>query len=155
MTQIPFANTVLRHGHWTAAADQVVLGYDDRFVRRKRLITAGGQPFLVDLAETTSLDHGDAFQLSDGEVVEVVAAEEPLLEIRGEALSRLAWHIGNRHTPCQIETDRLLIRQDHVLQAMLTGLGAQITQVTEPFRPEGGAYGHGRTMGHDHGHSHG
>ena len=69
-------------------------------------------------------------------------------------LMRLAWHIGNRHTPCQIEAGRLLIREDHVLEAMLRQLGATVTKVREPFTPEGGAYGHGRTMGHDHGHGH-
>jgi urease accessory protein len=65
-------------------------------------------------------------------------------------LTRLAWHIGNRHTPCQIEADHLVIRADHVLAAMLTGLGASVTPAKAPFTPEGGAYGHGRTMGHEH-----
>jgi urease accessory protein len=110
--------------------------------------------FLVSLAEVTSLSHGDAFELEDGKVIEVIAAEEPLAEARGPRLPLLAWHIGNRHTPCQIEDDRLLIRQDHVLEAMLRGLGAEVRHVSEPFVPEGGAYGMGRTLGHDHGHDH-
>jgi urease accessory protein len=63
---------------------------------------------------------------------------------------RLAWHIGNRHTPCQIEAHRLVIRADHVLADMLRGLGAEVTEATEAFTPEGGAYGLGRTMGHAH-----
>jgi urease accessory protein len=75
------------------------------------------------------------------------------LAVSGD-LARLAWHIGNRHTPCQVEKGRLLIRRDHVLEAMLRQLGAGVEAVIAPFRPEGGAYGHGRTMGHDHGHSH-
>ena len=49
-----------------------------------------------------------------------------------------------------------MIREDKVLQAMLEGLGAAVTKVTAPFTPEGGAYGHGRTHGHEHvGHDHG
>ena len=63
---------------------------------------------------------------------------------------RLAWHIGNRHAPCQIEAQRLVIRKNHVMQEMLVQLGATLTPVTEPFTPEGGAYGHGRTHGHEH-----
>jgi len=133
--------------------DQVVLGYDERFLRRKRLVTVHGEGFLVDLPETTNLTEGDCFRLADGRLVEVISAEEPLLQVTGD-LPRLAWHIGNRHTPCQIEADRLLIRVDHVLEAMLKQLGATVTKVSEPFTPEGGAYGHGRTMGHDHGHLH-
>lgn len=50
-----------------------------------------------------------------------------------------------------IEPTRLLIRRDHVLEAMLTQLGAKVAYVTEAFKPEGGAYGTGRTMGHSHG----
>lgn len=159
----PLAHSILRSGQWLKADARVVLGYDARFLRRKRLLAEDGSSFLVDLPETTSLDQGDAFQLSDGRLVVVIAAEEPVVQVRGD-LPRLAWHIGNRHTPCQIAGDHLVIRRDHVLEKMLTGLGAALTIAQAPFRPEGGAYGHGRTMGHDsgghdhdhsHGHSHG
>ena len=147
---LPFSQTVHRSGHWPRlATGRVVLGYDERFLRRKRLTMASGEAFLVDLAETTNLLAGDAFELSDGRLVEIAAAEEPVLVIRGD-LVRLAWHIGNRHTPCQIEPDRLVIRADHVLADMLRGLGATVTETREPFTPEGGAYGMGRTMGHAH-----
>lgn len=134
--------------------DVVTLGYDARFLRRKRLVTAHGEGFLVDLPETTNLSEGDCFQLADGRLIEVISAEEKLIEVRATDLPRLAWHIGNRHTPCQIEADRLLIREDHVLEQMLRQLGAVLRKIEEPFTPEGGAYGHGRTMGHDHGHIH-
>lgn len=154
MTHIPHTHDVLRAGQWQGASDLVTLGYEDRFLRRKRLETAGGQAFLVDLAETVSLNHGDAFRLPDGQIIEVIAAEEDLIAVVGD-LPRLAWHIGNRHTPCQIESDRLVIARDRVLERMLEGLGASLTPVQEPFTPEGGAYGHGRTMGHDHDHGHG
>lgn len=135
----------------------VVLSYDERLLRRKRLVTEEGFGFLVDLPSVTNLDDYWGFRLEDGRAVEVVAAVEELVEVTGPQLLRYAWHIGNRHTPCQIEAARLLIRTDHVLENMLLGLGATVTRVAEPFRPEGGAYGHGRTMGHSHGpggHSH-
>ncbi|WP_309666580.1 urease accessory protein UreE [Tabrizicola sp.] len=144
------AQILHRAGHWPRLATaRVVLGYEARFLRRKRLVTASGEAFLVDLTETTNLLAGDAFELSDGRLVEISAAEEPVLVVRGD-LIRLAWHIGNRHTPCQIEADRLVIRADHVLADMLCGLGADVVAATEPFTPEGGAYGLGRTMGHAH-----
>jgi urease accessory protein len=130
--------------------DLVVLTYDARMLRRKRLETVHGEGFLVDLAETVSLNERDALVLEDGRVIEVIAAEEELMEVQGD-LHRFAWHIGNRHAPCQIESDRLLIRRDRVLRGMLEGLGAVVKDVVEPFTPEGGAYGVGRTMGHSHG----
>ena len=144
------SHQILRSGSWLKADSRIVLGYDARFLRRKRLQAEDGTSFLVDLPETTSLDQGDAFQLSDGRLIVVIAAVEPVLRITGD-LPRLAWHIGNRHTPCQIAADHLVIRRDHVLERMLAGLGAQVQLTEAPFRPEGGAYGHGRTMGHDHG----
>jgi urease accessory protein len=147
---LPISQTLHRSGQWPRLATaRVVLGYDERFLRRKRLTMAGGEPFLVDLPETTNLLAGDAFELSDGRLVEIAAADEAVLVIRGD-LVRLAWHIGNRHTPCQIEADRLMIRADHVLAEMLRGLGATVTEARAPFTPEGGAYGMGRTMGHAH-----
>lgn len=127
---------------------EVWLDYEGRLLRRRKLAGGTGE-FLVDLPETTSLEDGDALELSDGRRIVVRAKPEPVLVIRGH-LARLAWHIGNRHTPCRIEADRLIIRQDHVLEAMLRKLGADICHKTLPFRPEGGAYGHGRTFGHDH-----
>lgn len=133
--------------------DVVTLGYAERFLRRKRLVSGQGIAFLVDLPETVSLDHGDAFELSDGRRIGIAAAVEDVVRITGD-LPRLAWHIGNRHTPCQILPDCLLIRRDHVLEAMLTGLGAALQVAALPFTPEGGAYGHGRTLGHDHVHAH-
>jgi urease accessory protein len=146
----PAARMIHRAGDWPRlATGRVVLGYDERFLRRKRLVTAAGEPFLVDLAETTNLLAGDAFALDDGRLIEIVAADEDVLIVTGD-LTRLAWHIGNRHTPCQIEPARLVIRADHVLADMLRGLGAVVVAARAPFTPEGGAYGQGRTMGHEH-----
>ena len=150
MADLPPARHVLKTAPETCY-DLVVLGYDERLLRRKRLVTVHGEGFLVDLPAVTNLDDHWGFALDDGRAIQVVAAEELLVQITGPDLMRYAWHIGNRHTPCQIEADRLLIRRDHVLEGMLTGLGATLTPVSEPFTPEGGAYGTGRTMGHSHG----
>ncbi len=146
------SHNVRKTGTWSTAIGRCVLTYEDRFLRRKVLPTEGNQRLLVDLAHTTSLDHGDGLELTDGRIIEVSAAPEPLLQITGD-LVQLAWHIGNRHTPCQIETGRLLIPSDPVIGHMLEHLGAVVTHVVEPFTPEGGAYGHGRTHSHDHGHT--
>ena len=137
--------------HLHAPADTIRLDYDARLVRRKRLVTEGGRAVHLDLAELTDLSHHAGIALDDGTEIALEAAAEPVLVIRGD-LPRLAWHIGNRHTPCQMGGDHLVIRADHVLRGMLEGLGAEIEATTRPFHPEGGAYGHGRTMGHDHDH---
>lgn len=152
---LPHTHYLTRAADLPPATDQCLLSYDARFLRRKRLETVTGAAFLIDLAQTVSVDQGDGFILSDGSVIAVDAAAEALLQVRGADLVRLAWHIGNRHTPCQIEADRLLIQRDRVMRDMLALLGAEVSEVTEPFTPEGGAYGHGRTHGHSHGDAHG
>lgn len=155
MAETIIAQTRRAAGQWQEpAADMLVLDYEGRFLRRKRLVMASGAAVLVDLPETTSLAAGDALETVDGRLIAIAAADEPLLRVTGD-LVRLAWHIGNRHTPCQIGDDHLLIRDDHVLAAMLRQLGAAVTPLRGAFTPEGGAYGHGRTMGHDHGPGHG
>lgn len=129
----------------------LTLTYDDRYLRRRALTTDGGTRVIIDLPEAHLLRDGEVVDCS-GTPVTIRAAHEDLLEITGDALPRLAWHIGNRHTPCQVEDHRLLIQRDHVLADMLEKLGATVREVYEPFQPEGGAYGHGRTHGHSHSH---
>ena len=109
-----------------------------------------GEPFVVDLPQTTSLDDGDALELDTGVMVQITARDEALYKVSGPDLVRLAWHVGNRHTPCQINADHLLIQADPVIGHMLEHLGAVVAPVTAAFTPEGGAYGHGRTHSHEH-----
>ena len=143
-----------RH-HWNdAAADSVVLDFDDRHRRRMAMTGTRGLEFLLDLEQAVALRGGDALVLEDGRLIEVVAAPEPLTEIRGsdpQHLVRIAWHLGNRHLPTQIMAKALRIRRDHVIEAMVKGLGARVIEIEAPFDPEGGAYADG---GHAHGHSH-
>ncbi len=150
MPQLPIAQKRHQSGAWSGPADLCALDYAERFLRRKRLTTKTGFVFLADLPKTTSLDAGDALELADGRLVQIAAAEEALYIVTGPDLTRLAWHIGNRHTPCQIKANHLLIQADPVIGHMLEHLGASVSPVTAPFTPEGGAYGHGRTHSHEH-----
>ena len=143
----------------TTPSDIIVLTHDERHLRRKVLTLQHGDRVLVDLASPAALGDRDRLVLEDGRHVEIIAAHEDLLEVRAadpRALTVLAWHIGNRHLPAQIEPDRILIARDHVIADMLAGLGAAVAEVSEPFTPERGAYsGQGHSHSHSHGHSHG
>lgn len=147
---LPVARHYHDHAHTEVPAGRLSLDYASRFLRRKVLQTDDGQSVLVDLPKTTSLNHGGVLILETGEEIAIIAAPEPLLAVTGPDLPRLAWHIGNRHTPCQVDAHRLLIQRDHVIRDMLEKIGATIREVSEPFTPEGGAYGHGRTHSHAH-----
>ena len=152
------ASSVLPAGGWSGEpADTVVLDFDERHRRRVAMTGVRGTEFLLDLEEAVMLRSGDGLRLEDGKIVEVVAAPEPLAEIRASdpaALTRVAWHLGNRHLPTQLMRKALRIRRDPVIEAMVQGLGAVVLGIEAPFDPEGGAYVRGGSHGHDHGHDH-
>jgi urease accessory protein len=146
--------TQVRGQHrWTEApADTVVLEFDDRHRRRMAMRGTRGLEFLLDLENAVALRGGDALVLEDSRLIEVVAAPEPLLEIKGSDphhLIRVAWHLGNRHLATQLMPKALRIRRDHVIEAMVRGLGCRVIEIEAPFDPEGGAYA---ASEHDHGH---
>ncbi|WP_024517603.1 urease accessory protein UreE [Bradyrhizobium sp. Tv2a-2] len=159
------ATQVKPQHRWTETpADTVVLDFDDRHRRRTAMTGTRGLAFLLDLEKAVALRGGDALVLEDGRLIEVVAAAEPLVEIKGSDphhLIRVAWHLGNRHLPTQIMAKALRIRRDHVIETMVKGLGARVIEIEAPFDPEGGAYAEGSAHGHaredhaHHGHAHG
>src|SRR6202012_1931669 len=132
-----------QHRWGEAPADTVVLDFDDRHRRRMAMTGTRGLAFLLDLENAVALRGGDALVLDDGRLIEVVAAPEPLAEIRGAEprdLVRLAWHLRQRPPPPQIVGKGLRIRRDHVIEAMVRGLGARVIEIEAPFDPEGGAF---------------
>lgn len=152
--------------------ETLTLDHEDRNRRRVALKGDGGQDILLDLDKPTALNDGDAVKLEDGSLVLIKAAAQKLIEITAEnplRLARVAWHIGNRHTPAEITANAIYIEHDHVLAEMVRGQGCAMADVERPFQPERGAYDHdhancghdhhghdhhGHEHGHDHGHSH-
>jgi urease accessory protein len=154
------ATRIHSHIHGSPA-DVVVLDHDARHRRRMAMTGQNGLAFLLDLAEAEVIRDGAALILEDGREVLVEAAAEPLAELTPSDPAhaiRLAWHLGNRHLPTMFDGGAILIRRDHVIEAMALGLGASVRHVQRPFDPESGAYaagGHGHSHGHGHGHGHG
>ena len=145
-----------------APIDSIILKPDQRRVQTAHLTGVNGTSIAVMLPESILLRNGDALELDDGSIVDVVVEPEPLVEIRGKDLThlaRLAWHLGDRHVPVQIFSNRLRMRRDPVLETLLQNLGARLTAIEAPFDPEGGAYAarpahdrHAHDPHHDHGH---
>jgi urease accessory protein len=125
--------------------DAVLIDHDHRFRRRLMLTTLSGRQVLLDLPRATRLRHGDGLLLDDGDVIRVAAKTEQLLDIHAPdaaTLTRIAWHLGNRHLELELRPDGLRIRADHVIAAMVEGLGGAATPVQAAFNPEPGAYDH-------------
>ena len=147
--------------------DSVMLAPDQRRLQSAHLTGVNGTLIGLMLPEPVMLRMGDAFELDDGSLVDIVIEPEPLIEVRGTDLThlaRLAWHLGDRHVPVQVLTNRLRLRRDDTLEAILAALGARLTLIEAPFDPEGGAYAthaapdhghhHHDGCGHDHHHDH-
>lgn len=129
-----------------APTARLTLNFDARTKSRLRTQLADGEEVGLFLPRGTILRGGDRLQAADGRIVEVVSAPEDLIEARcadAFALARAAYHLGNRHVAVQVGAGWLRIQADHVLETMLTGLGAKVASLTAPFEPEAGAYAHG------------
>ena len=154
------ATTVLPAGSWDLEdADGLSvaeLNFDERYRRRVTLRDTKGE-FLLDLERPLLLKDGDGLKLHDGSVILIRAADEKVADIHAHSvaeITRVAWHIGNRHIPVQVLDDgSLRIRHDAVLVEMIEGLGAHVHVKDAPFAPEAGAYAKAGG-GHAHGHSH-
>jgi urease accessory protein len=146
--------------------DTVILDYAQRSAQKITVTGVKGGAFEIDLLQPARLRTDDLLLLDDGNLVEVVAAPEPLIEARVAdlaGLARLAWHLGDRHVPVQVLPTRIRARRDAAVEALLKSLGAKVMIIEAPFEPEGGAYAsshghehHDHDHAHDHpGHSHG
>jgi urease accessory protein len=140
--------------------DTLLLNLDQRRSHSGHVFTANGMCIELDLEPPVWLRTDDALVLEDGRLIEIVADVEPLLEVRATdlpALARIAWALGDRHVPVQILGNRLRLRRDPILRALLLDLAAKVTEIEAPFDPEGGAYSAGagdHGHGHDHPHGH-
>jgi len=132
--------------------DSVVLPFDLRQKSRLRVRLQSGIEAALQLKRGSILRGGDRLLSGDGRVVQVVAADEPVMHVSAasaQQLMRAVYHLANRHVPLQIGDGWLRLEQDHVLKEMLLGLGMEVIEQAAPFEPEAGAYGGG---GHHHGH---
>jgi urease accessory protein len=143
-------------------AATVTLDWDTRQKSRFDATDSSGRQLGVFLPRGTVVRGGDVLVAEDGSLVRVQAAPQTVLRISACAehgtafdLMRAAYHLGNRHVPIELQPDHLKIEPDHVLADLLRAMHMTVAEVSEPFEPEGGAYGDNAMMGHDHGHSHG
>jgi urease accessory protein len=142
------------------AVSSVSLNFEQRQKSRGRATMENGDDVAWYLPRATVLADGDCLITKDGQSIQVIAAAETLSEVYCEQallLARAAYHLGNRHVPLQITASVISYQHDHVLDAMVEGLGLKVVCVDKPFHPESGAYhshaSHAHQPDHDH-HNH-
>ena len=160
-------STKLDHIHSdTVIADVVSLSFDLRQKSRIRVTMQSGNEAAIYMQRGTILRGGDFLQADSGEIIEVIAADQAVMKVTAtasKALTRAAYHLGNRHVPLEIGDGWLKLETDSVLKDMLLGLGVQVEELQAPFEPESGAYAgggghhhhHDDEHSHDHVHAHG
>lgn len=134
-----------------APSGTLTLPFDRRRRSRQRARLDDGTIVALILPRGTLMRHGQLLTDDEGRHrIRIIAAVEPLSEVTADLppmLARAAYHLGNRHVPLQIGDGWLRYRQDHVLDAMVAGLGLRVQAVQAAFDPEEGAYG---ASSHDH-----
>jgi urease accessory protein len=136
-------------------ADTLILTFAQRTAQRGFVFGVHGACIEFDFAEPVRLRHDDVLMLDNGTLVEVVAEPEPLIEVRVAdpvALARLAWNLGDCHVPVEIKRNRLRLRSDPQLEALLRASGAQFIAIEAPFEPDGEAQAANGEPHHDHHH---
>jgi urease accessory protein len=156
-------NKVLAQGRGLAGAllkraPYIELDWDVRQKSRFDATDSSGRSIGVFLARGTVVRGGDVLVAEDGSLISVRAAPQAVLVVRhctehGSPfdLVRAAYHLGNRHVQLQLAPDHLKLEPDHVLAQMLRQMHLIVTEASEAFEPEGGAYA---AQSHDHGHDH-
>ena len=130
--------------------DQISLTYEERFIRRKKLISDKGVEFLVNLKEAKNIDENQFFELDNGKLIKIISKKENLIEVTGDNINKIIWHLGNRHVQVEIKNNKVLIEDDPIILDMILKLNGNVKKVFQKFNPEGGAYGLGRTHSHKH-----
>ena len=142
-------------------APTLELDWDTRSKSRFSATDSSGREIGVVLPRGTALRGGDVLVAEDGSLIRIVAAAQPVLQVRACAehgspfdLLRAAYHLGNRHVPLELQPTLLQFEPDPVLADMLRRQHLIVNEARAAFEPEGGAYGEGAGHGHHHGHDH-
>lgn len=141
-----------------ARAPALLLDWHARNRSRFGATDSAGRALAIVLPRGRALRGGDALVASDGGLIRIDAAAQPVLQVRAPdmfALMRAAYHLGNRHVPLELGPTLLQLEPDPVLEGMLRGMGLDVRTADAPFEPEAGAYSaHGADPPHAHVHPH-
>ena len=122
--------------------DEVFLTCEERRKSRYR-VQAHGYDLAWFLPRGRIIRDGQVLLCEDGFRVRVRAADEAVTQVSCAdvlLLTRVAYHLGNRHVSLQLGPGWLRYQSDHILDDMVAGLGALPEKVMAPFDPESGAY---------------
>jgi urease accessory protein len=125
--------------------DKLVLTWEQRRWVRGRFITTAGREIALALATGTRLKPGTILLIEPQWYVEVIAADEPVLEVfvpdRASAL-KVAFEVGNRHFPLALSEQGLLVPDDPAMVNLMERLGVRFERRLATFEPIGAPAAH-------------
>ena len=151
MVEVTAKLKIRRNAYKVDIKGQLVLPFEARRNAQHVAKLQSGEEVALKLPPGEVLRGGDLVTASDGRVIEVVAAPEKLLHVVGAALPRIAYILGNGHTPVEFGDGFMRVADIGGLDEALHQHGLDVSRVEEPFEPDvvGGGHEH-----HDHGHDH-
>ena len=116
-----------------------------RIVRGKRKSDCNRELHLQLPREGKLSDSDTLLTNQKGLFVKIIAQKENLIEITSKTdleLTKVAYHLGNRHVEIEINENILFTKSDYVIEALLKNFEVNLTKVKKKFIPETGAFHH-------------
>lgn len=124
--------------------DWLELEWEELNKRILRKETESGTEVALSLDSSGTLRYGDVLYEDEDTLIAIRTKLEKVYVIKPKTMQEMgkaAFEIGNRHTPCIIENDEILIRYDHTLEKLMDEVGVSYEQserrFKEPFKYKG------------------
>jgi urease accessory protein len=117
--------------------DWLELEWEELNKRILRKSTTRGVDIAIRLEEGQALHYGDVLYEEDDTLIAIRTKREKAFVIKPKTMremGEIAFKIGNRHTPCIIEDEGILIRYDHTLQELIDEVGVAYEQSERRFK---------------------
>ena len=125
---------------------KLTLSSDQRRILRGKRKSDCNQEILLQLPREKKLNDGDILITNHKNVfVEIIAEKENLIELKAKSnleLTKVAYHLGNRHIEIQINENIILTKSDYIIEELLKNFEVIYMKVEKKFFPEIGAFHH-------------
>ena len=125
---------------------KLTLSSDHRRTLRGKRKSDCNQEILLQLPREKKLNDGDILITNHKNLfVEIIAEKENLIEIKTKTnleLTKVAYHLGNRHIEIQINENIILTKSDYIIEELLKNFEVIYRKVEKKFFPEIGAFHH-------------
>ncbi len=115
----------------------IELGWEELSKRILRTETDYGTDIALSLDEEEPLQYGDVLFEDETRRIAVRTKMEAVIVIRPKDMTQMgkaAFELGNRHTPCLIDDNEIIVRADHTLNKLLDEVGVSYETTERRFK---------------------